>query len=156
MECKDVQEMLADYLGDELDSSFRNAFDSHLAICQQCRSEVESLQRTVQSLKQLPVLAAPNSWDASLSRSKTHIPFPRRYVMRLLTYAAMLVFGVGIGWFGNPILSNPHKAFVPFLYKAENNISGNLKCQSPDQFVRNAITLSTAFSQPLGDSRYVR
>lgn len=153
MECKDVQEMLADYLGDELDSSCRNAFDNHLAICLQCRREVESLQRTLRSLEQLAGPAERNSWDASLSRSKT----PRRYVLRLLTYAATLVIGVGIGWFGSPKLSGSNKVFVPFPHKTEHDImSRNLERQLPDQFVRNAIALSAALSQPLGDSRYVR
>ena len=53
MECKHAQEKLADYLGDELSSSCRVAFEDHLATCPECRREVEALQTTLHCLGQL-------------------------------------------------------------------------------------------------------
>ena len=43
MKCEEIQEVLADYLGDELDASCTVALERHLGTCPSCRREVESL-----------------------------------------------------------------------------------------------------------------
>jgi len=151
MECKHVQEMLADYLGDELNSSCRVTFESHLATCPQCRREVELLQTTLRCLEQLagPPATMADSSDTSRSGRQRRIPALRRYALRPLAYAATLAIGVGIGWFGKPLPSDAGKAFEPPSQKTGYRfVSGIPKGQVPNQFVRNAVALSTAFSQP--------
>jgi anti-sigma factor RsiW len=153
MECKHVQEILADYLGDELNSSCRVAFESHLAICPQCRREAESLQTTMRCLEQLavPPVTMADSSDTLLSGRKRRIAVLRRYVLRPLAYAATLAIGVGIGWFGKTLLSDSGKVFEPPLPKTGYYFFSEIpKGQVPNQLVRNAVALSAAFSQPFG------
>ena len=149
MECEQVQEMLADYLGDELNSSGRVTFESHLETCPQCRREFESLQTTLRCLEQLT--GPPVTMADALSGRRSRVPALRRYALRALAYAATLAIGVGIGWFAKPALSDSGKAIDLTLPKTGHSfVAGIQKGQVPNQFVSNAVALSTAFSQPFG------
>jgi anti-sigma factor RsiW len=154
MECKQAQEVLADYLGDELDRSGRVAFESHLAICPQCRREAESLQSTLRRLEQLPgpLAMMPDGSGTSLPTWKRRTSLRRRSVARILTYAATLAIGVGIGWFGRSKPSSAGQAFRGGLPETGRDIVSTVgKGQVADPFLRNAVALSAALSQPLRD-----
>lgn len=149
MDCKRIQEMLADYLGDELDAHGRADFESHLATCPQCRDEAQSLQTTLGRLKHLtgPPASMTDSSDLSLSGRKRHTPAPRRYALHLLAYAATLAIGVGIGWFAQTLLSHTDKASTPTLPTQEGLVvPGIPEGAMPNQFVRNAMAFSAAFN----------
>lgn len=154
MECKHVQEMLADYLGEELNSSCRVAFESHLATCPQCQREVESLQTTLGCLEQLagpPAMMADSS-DTSPSGRQRRIPALRRYALRSLAYAATLAIGVGIGWFAKPPISDSGKTLEPPSLKIVYSFVPEIpKDHVPNQLIRNAMAFSSAFSQASGD-----
>lgn len=53
MNCDDFEMLMADALGDELAEGDRAAFESHLATCETCRREYESLTRTVDAARTL-------------------------------------------------------------------------------------------------------
>ena len=87
MNCKQIDELLADYLGNELHADQRLAVESHLADCPTCRAEVASLSDTLAVLARLeaPVATAPAA-QRSLRRFQP------------LAYAATLLIGLGLGW----------------------------------------------------------
>ena len=53
MNCEAFEILMADALGNELVDSDRAGFDSHLAACETCRREWESLRRTVDATRAL-------------------------------------------------------------------------------------------------------
>ncbi len=94
MNCDKINDVLADYLGDELTDDDRAAVDEHVADCAACRAEVLSLSATVSSLRSLepPVGARP-----VIRRTATI-----RWRPRLLAHAAVLALGIGIGYAVRP------------------------------------------------------
>lgn len=149
MNCDRIHQMLADYLGNELDTADCEAFEQHLAGCHNCRAEAESLQAAVRALRQLtpPPSAATLQPPPAVGTPVLRL---QRYLFRPLAYAATLLIGVGIGWSARPAppahVPAPELASRPPAATAsieEQVVTGKL---SP--FVRNAIALSTAFSRP--------
>lgn len=53
MNCEDFDMLMADALGDELAEGDRAPFEAHLAACETCRREYESLKRTVDATRTL-------------------------------------------------------------------------------------------------------
>ena len=143
--------MLADYLGDELSSADRRAFEAHLASSDADRAEVESLQAALDNLRQLPpppasgASAHPLPQAAHPKQSRAVV----RYLYRPLAYAAMLVIGVGIGWLAKPagVAEVPGAGPQPPV----EAIIGTPRLhfdKVPSRFARNALALSMAFTQP--------
>ena len=54
MNCKEFESLTADALGGELRVQERAAFEAHVAGCESCRREYESLTETVQQVASLP------------------------------------------------------------------------------------------------------
>ncbi len=54
MNCKDFESLTADALGGELLAEERAAFEAHVAGCESCRRDYESLTETVQQVASLP------------------------------------------------------------------------------------------------------
>ncbi len=54
MNCKEFESLTADALGGELAAEQQSAFDAHIAACESCRREYESLTATVQQVASLP------------------------------------------------------------------------------------------------------
>jgi hypothetical protein len=105
---------------------------------------VESLQAAVRALRELgPAPATPVS--STPRQPKPTVRFdPMRYVLRPLAYAAILLIGIGIGWFVKPAPESIGPKVVAEPPAQADPIETRLKS---DRFVRNAIALSTAFSQ---------
>lgn len=56
MECRNIDELMMEYLYRELDTSKTDAFKQHVDGCKRCTSELASLQATRQALRALPEL----------------------------------------------------------------------------------------------------
>jgi anti-sigma factor RsiW len=54
MPCRELVELITDYLEDRLSPVDRARFEAHLAECQACRSYLEQLRRTIRVLGRLP------------------------------------------------------------------------------------------------------
>ena len=54
MNCNDIKNLLADYLGDELESAERTQFESHLSTCAPCQAEVAGLRQVQSALTDAP------------------------------------------------------------------------------------------------------
>ena len=52
--CKELVEIITDYLEDALSSVDRGRFDAHLANCPFCRTYVEQMRATVRALGHVP------------------------------------------------------------------------------------------------------
>jgi len=64
MNCRQADERLSAYLDGELTPPEAEEVRRHLASCAACRAAFEQLQRTVQAVKDLPVLPAPEGFRA--------------------------------------------------------------------------------------------
>jgi predicted anti-sigma-YlaC factor YlaD len=104
MDHAQAQETFSDYLDGSLTDRVRTDVDQHLAVCIQCRTELESLRRTMQSLGRLrqtaPVDMLPGIKQQIYRRSKGRFFAPRWKLfgripfewVSLATIIAMLVY----------------------------------------------------------------
>jgi len=53
LRCRDVVELLAEYLDDQLDPATAGALDAHLTGCEECAAFTNTYRKTVQALRQL-------------------------------------------------------------------------------------------------------
>lgn len=98
MNCNEIEERLADYLGGELGGEERVRFEEHLAVCLTCRREAESLGGTLETLRDLPpVDPAEANRRASVLEIRRRPAGLRGIVWRALPYAACVVVGVCAG-----------------------------------------------------------
>ena len=108
MNCNNIKNLLADYLGDELESTQRVEFELHVSTCASCRVEVTGLQQVQSALTDAP--------DISIEQADQHSrcleirrrrAWPMRTMFAGLRYAAMLALGVGLGWQLKPAAEQP-------------------------------------------------
>ena len=66
MNCNKTRQRLSEYLDGVLPDGERAALDAHLAECPECRTELESLRRTVEAVAGLPVRSAPVGFKGRL------------------------------------------------------------------------------------------
>jgi anti-sigma factor RsiW len=59
MTCKEIAELLLDYLDGELPKEYRDMICQHIRLCGPCLHYVESYQVTVQVSRRLPPIAMP-------------------------------------------------------------------------------------------------
>jgi anti-sigma factor RsiW len=52
--CRQLVELVSDYLEDRLDAQRRERFEAHLAVCPDCREYVDQVRHTVSALGRLP------------------------------------------------------------------------------------------------------
>jgi anti-sigma factor RsiW len=54
MPCRELVELISDYLEDRLSSMDRARFDAHLAECEACRTYLDQFRQTIRTLGRLP------------------------------------------------------------------------------------------------------
>ena len=54
MPCRELVELITDYLEDRLSPGDRARFEAHLAECEACRTYVEQFRQTIRALGRLP------------------------------------------------------------------------------------------------------
>jgi anti-sigma factor RsiW/acylphosphatase len=100
-ECRQNQARFSEYLDDALDEAGRDALEAHLESCERCRAELAALRRAVESVRELPVLRAPDGFAAGIRERLTarERTTDRRLVRliwaRALPVAAMFLLVVG-------------------------------------------------------------
>ncbi len=150
MNREQFEDMLADYLGDEMTPEQRQAFEQHLAESDADRAEADALAALMGQLEE--IMPAPCSLPASGSAS----PAPPASVMRfgrILAYAAILLLGVGIGWGIRPMEqsevelppNNPDSLVTPKSTPRDDRWPGIER----NAFAKNCLAFSTAFSRPI-------
>lgn len=71
MDCKHINELLLDYLYQELDPSQVESFEAHLKSCSRCASELASYERTRAIVKDLPEVEPPTRIDERILAEAT-------------------------------------------------------------------------------------
>lgn len=109
MNCEDFEMLMADALGDELAEGDRAGFKSHIASCETCRREYESLTQTLDAAR---TLAGPRKVSVQRDGSRLVIQpaesdaltlshGPEHTVVRnggLLRFAASILFAFTAGY----------------------------------------------------------
>ena len=63
--CRELVELVTDYLEDRLSSLDRARFEAHLTECEACRTYVEQFRRTIRALGRMPEESlSPSARDA--------------------------------------------------------------------------------------------
>ncbi len=128
MNCNDIKDLLADYLGDELESAERMQFESHLTTCAPCRAEVAGLRQVQSELQDTPDISIEQADQRSRCLEvRRRRAWPMRTALVGLRYAAMLAFGVGLGWQLNPaseqpVAGDPRTDIPPVQTAAASNV----------------------------------
>ena len=95
--CQTITEMLSSYLDGCLDHVEQDMVQYHVDICDGCHRELETLQKTVQLLHDVPVVPVPHSFAlASAPEARIWDPFsiPRMNWFRIATAAAVISLAV--------------------------------------------------------------
>lgn len=75
-QCHKVREMLSSYIDSKLPSSQSQMVEGHVAECEACRRELESLRATVNLLHRVPVISPPRSFAlAAVEPRRRPAPF---------------------------------------------------------------------------------
>ena len=98
MNCAQIEDLTADYLGNELGSEQRDQFEAHLRSCDACRARISEFQETLEELNRLAAVPLPPSTERTrpLRASSRRLP-TRRMLLASLKAAAAVAFGVVIG-----------------------------------------------------------
>ncbi len=99
----EARDMLADYLGGELDDARRRRFENYLAGDPELAAEVESLRGALAALR---ALDAPYAAEKQAGSSRSPIPI-------LLRYAAVIIFAFGAGYLARNVTSGPSDSAPP-------------------------------------------
>ena len=88
------QERLSAYLDAQLEPLERRKLERHLASCNSCREELESLRATVALLRRVPQVAVPRSFRLTEEPMPVGVPWTVRYTvpLRYAAAAAGLLF----------------------------------------------------------------
>lgn len=102
---KELEMLLADYLGNELDDAERRRFEEFLDANPQARAEVEALRRTLADVRCLEEETESRVAEWSGSRESCRAG----WFTTALRYAAVLAVGMGVGWLLKPAEVGPGK-----------------------------------------------
>jgi len=67
--CRELVELVSDYLEGRLDARHRERFEAHLAVCPDCREYVDQVRHTVRALGRLPEESLSGAARAELRRA---------------------------------------------------------------------------------------
>ena len=103
MNCEGIEMLLAEALGGELSKADRSALDAHLAHCDRCRREYESLSRAVDGMRSLPgpkrvTVGRQGRRAASLNASARPILGLRWFSSRVVRFAASVLIAFVAGY----------------------------------------------------------
>ena len=64
--CREVAELLSDYMENTLSDDERRSIDFHLKTCVDCRNYLETLKQTMTLLGQIPAVPMPSEFEEHL------------------------------------------------------------------------------------------
>ena len=62
LSCRNIRDMLSEYIDKRLDNEKTSLVERHLQTCEACSRELESLKTTVQLLRRMPEISVPHSF----------------------------------------------------------------------------------------------
>lgn len=69
MTCREMVELVTDYLEERLPGPERARFEAHLELCRGCRAYLDQMRVTIQALGRLPEEPLPADIEAELMRA---------------------------------------------------------------------------------------
>ena len=109
--CRTIRKRLSAYQDRELGLDEKETIESHLRICEACRTEYERLLQTYRMLGSLPVIDPPPGLSrqivdgATRQRKTVWVPSPGK-AFRLITLPAAVIMLAAIGLFMGIMLGN--------------------------------------------------
>lgn len=82
--CKELSELLLQYVNQELSASVKDSFDAHLKICPDCVSFLNTYRKTISTTQSVPVEAMPKKARANL------LAFLRQRIRKLSAWLLVL------------------------------------------------------------------
>jgi anti-sigma factor RsiW len=64
--CREVVELITDYLDDALDQATRTEFEAHLALCEPCVTYLQQMQATLRAVGSIPLESLSESTKSHL------------------------------------------------------------------------------------------
>lgn len=137
MNCERFEMLLADALGDELAATDRAAFENHLAECDKCRSEYESLQQPLRAMRDLPgpehVTVVRKGDRLVIQSERTRSPFAARWLSSgVMRYAAVIGFAFFAGYVFHAVTAETERA-------SNERGSGFVEHGSPPSLIRDGF-----------------
>ena len=83
MTCDDARDLFSALVDDAVSSEERDALDAHLAVCPDCRRELEGFQRTVALVRATPPVRAPAGFVDRVLAAARPVPWYQRLARRL-------------------------------------------------------------------------
>lgn len=100
MNCREVSELISEYLDGELGAARRREFESHIGACKACASEVASMREMLSSLQMLSKQKCPvDMWQRvrpEIAVRHTSIDHWWRWMLRPMVAAPTLVAAASI------------------------------------------------------------
>ena len=89
-----LQSLLSSYIDGQVEASQANALEEHLATCERCQQELESLRFTVDVLREVPPLPLPRSFTLKQQVAPAPRTSPYVWAMSAATSVAALLLAV--------------------------------------------------------------
>ena len=70
--CRELTELITDYLEERLSQTDRVRFEQHLSVCPGCTAYVDQMRVTIQAMGSKPSLKIPSSIEESLREAFRH------------------------------------------------------------------------------------
>jgi len=83
MECKEIKELLSNYLENDLSIQQKEEIERHLSVCKDCKAQLDSLKRLVSELGGLKKVAAPADMLEGINRRLGIEPKKKVFLNRL-------------------------------------------------------------------------
>jgi len=90
MNCIELEEKLAEYLYDEVESHLRLEIERHLMQCRQCSAEFEALSKTMDRLDQWPALEEPYQGSPEMALAKALVNSNNNMMGRFSMFKSIL------------------------------------------------------------------
>jgi hypothetical protein len=106
--CADREPQLEALLSDELADDEREILEAHLEVCAPCREALEDARLALRALAEVQdpprafegaTTAPDEAWNAFRARVEPKAETPAAGGARTIALAAVLILGIGIGWF---------------------------------------------------------
>jgi anti-sigma factor RsiW len=156
MNCHEFNQVVADYIGGELDAEARTAAQQHLGVCAACRQSATELQAAAAAIEAgIPNEAEATELTAGLRPPALTLPMTTRAAGRprvgvILRYAAVIVLAFGCGWLVRGGGASASEV-APAAQSADAWAAAPLSRQLAQQYERAARSFSNAstFSRAL-------
>ncbi|GEM_PF-2387220 len=104
MNCQAPRQLIQDSLDGNLPQASQAQLLAHLAICEPCSRDLESLQRAVSALEALPRITAPpellQCLAPQLDQLALRTPLLKRVPARAIAAGFLVASVAGLAWFG--------------------------------------------------------